>query len=306
MSDWRYVDAAEAAKLVRKALKREFGTGTKFYVTTSKYSGGASVSIHWIDGPTTKEVDAVVDAYKGGGFDGMIDMAYSKYSWLMPDGTATRAKSTGTTGSMGTREGYEYPKPHPDAELVSFGSDYIQTQRNESRALVEAVVKAVCERTGWDAPEVKDSSAYLSKSKSGVPCAYVELDMIDTDGHNEHFRRAIWKMSAKDGITPEALEAAVNAEFGVPFVFGEASLEDGEELAEEAKGWMDAAAAAELAEETANAVADVTKPDAEVERSDKFVWGDGDIVIEEPEPEPAPTAKGVKGNGKVHNGKFAK
>lgn len=297
MSGWRYVDAAEAAKLVRKALKREFGTGTKFYVTTSKYSGGASISIHWIDGPTTKEVDAVVDAYKGGGFDGMIDMAYSKYSWLMPDGTATRAKSTGTTGSMGTRAGYEYDPPGPGAELVNFGSDYIQTQRNESRALVEAVVQAVCERTGWDAPEVKDSSAYLSKSKSNVPCAYVELDMIDTNGHNEHFRRAICKMSAKDGITPEALEAAVNAEFGVPFVFGK-GLEDGEELTEEAQGWMEAAEAAELALETANAVADVTVSD---DRSDKFVWEAGDVVIESP----APTVeKGVKGNGKVHNGKF--
>ena len=278
MSKARYIDAAEAARLVRKALKREFGKSVKFYVRTSKYSGGASINVRWMDGPTEAEVNAVVSAYKGGGFDGMIDLAYSKYSWLMPDGTAEMARSSGS-GYSGE---YDYPKPHPDAELVNFGSDYIFGNRSYSYEFVSAIVDAVAERTGWDKPEIKRHKTWMAKSSPDVPSAYIEPDFNGTE--NESYRRVLQNTSAKDGVTEEALTAGLNEVFGIPF--------------------MPEEAAAELAEETAEAVADVTKPDEE--RADKFVWGEGDIEIDEPAPEPVADKILDKGNDKVISRKFSK
>ncbi len=68
----RYIDAADVAKLVRSELK--FFEGTKFYVRTSKYAGGASVRVRWADGPTVDEVKAVAGHLHGATFDGMIDL----------------------------------------------------------------------------------------------------------------------------------------------------------------------------------------------------------------------------------------
>jgi hypothetical protein len=69
----RYIDAAEVAKLVRSELKSAY-PNTKFSVKTSRYSGGSSIRVHWIDGPTTKEVEKIVGYMHGASFDGMIDL----------------------------------------------------------------------------------------------------------------------------------------------------------------------------------------------------------------------------------------
>lgn len=126
-TDATYLSAVKTAKLVRKALKREFPD-----TTFSVRSGGGSIHVSWIDGPTTTQVNPVARAYEGGGFDGMIDLAYTFDSWLMPDGTATPAYSDGTTGSRGIIDGYAYAPPSPDAQLVHFGALYILTDRSDS------------------------------------------------------------------------------------------------------------------------------------------------------------------------------
>lgn len=61
-----------AAKNIRAELKRAF-PGVAFKVNTSKYSGGNSVRVSWIDGPTSKQVEKIADKYAGGYFDGMTD-----------------------------------------------------------------------------------------------------------------------------------------------------------------------------------------------------------------------------------------
>lgn len=284
MSTGRRIDAAEAARMIRKALVRKFGKSTKFYVTTSRYSGGASVDIKWMDGPTTKEVDEVVKPYSGKGFDGMIDMDYYKDAWLMPDGTVTYAKSDGTGASGGSDAPYSYPPPGPRAELVYFGCGYVPTARSESRALVEAVVEAVCKRTGWDKPEIVDGTTWMAKSSPSVPCAYVDLDYVNDVSRSDTFRRACWAMSAKDGITAEAAVEAVNAVLGTPIII-------------------------ETAEKEPEPVA-----------ADRFTWDEGDIVIlgargkrEESAPVPvtkntgksAPKSTGNKGSAKFGAGKRA-
>jgi hypothetical protein len=154
---------------------------------------GASITIRWVDGPTTKQVDHLVGAFKGKGFDGMIDCGYYYESWLLPDGTATiaKCKSSGTTITP-----YENDSPHPDAELVSFGSDYIHTDRDHSPAFVRRVAAEVAERTGWTAPEIKEQSSYWSKRKR-ITTAYFERGHTAEDDRNEReFTHALYSTSA--------------------------------------------------------------------------------------------------------------
>ena len=54
----KYLSCAETAKYVRIALKNYF-PGVKFSVRSNIYSGGASIDVSWVFGPTTKEVDTV-------------------------------------------------------------------------------------------------------------------------------------------------------------------------------------------------------------------------------------------------------
>ena len=143
MTEKTYLTGPETAKLVRVALKREF-PGVKFSVR----SDHNSINVRWIDGPTTALVNPVVKAYEGGGFDGMIDLAYTCESWLMPDGTVAPAYCGGTTGSMGVEDGYAYAPPSPDAQLVQFGAKYIFTDRSDSREALEQAIEEACAHWG--------------------------------------------------------------------------------------------------------------------------------------------------------------
>lgn len=83
----RYISVTETAKLLRAALKAEF-PGVKFSVRSDSYSGGASIDVHWLDGPTSTAVTPVLDRYKGAEFDGMIDLRTNHTTLLAaPDGT---------------------------------------------------------------------------------------------------------------------------------------------------------------------------------------------------------------------------
>ena len=52
------MSCAETAKFVRTESKKNF-PGVKFSVRSSVYSGGASIGVSRVLGPTTKEVDAI-------------------------------------------------------------------------------------------------------------------------------------------------------------------------------------------------------------------------------------------------------
>lgn len=148
-----YISAADTAKLIRVQLKAKF-PGIKFSVKSSVYSGGASIDVAWTDGPTSKMVDAVVQPFGGGGFDGMIDMAYSKYAYLLPDGSATFAKTSGTEDSMGTVPKAEAAMPE-GAKMVHFQANFIFTTRSKSLAFLERALIGFRARYGEPAAAIE-------------------------------------------------------------------------------------------------------------------------------------------------------
>ena len=68
----RYLAVTETAKLIRQALKEAFPE-IRFSIKTSRYSGGSSIRIRWVDGPKASSVEAIAKAFQGGYFDGMTD-----------------------------------------------------------------------------------------------------------------------------------------------------------------------------------------------------------------------------------------
>jgi hypothetical protein len=148
MTEVKYMDGKETGVLIRKVLKREFPE-TKFSVRLSTYSGGSSITAYWTDGPTEPEVNNWISAFAGNGFDGMIDLEYSKTSWLRPDGTVGYLKSEGTEGSMGSVPGYDEELP-PGAEPVRFLVSYVFTSRTISNELTTRMGERVIKEYGLD------------------------------------------------------------------------------------------------------------------------------------------------------------
>lgn len=66
----QYTGATDVAKNIRRDLKKHFA-GVKFSVRCSR--GSSAINVGWTDGPTPAAVDAVIDRYQAGHFDGMTD-----------------------------------------------------------------------------------------------------------------------------------------------------------------------------------------------------------------------------------------
>jgi hypothetical protein len=83
------VDALQAAaKNMRIELARAF-PGVRFSVKSRRYSGGDAIDVRWMDGPTDAQVDAIINRYSGGSFDGMRDCYdYSRDAWTDAFGDA--------------------------------------------------------------------------------------------------------------------------------------------------------------------------------------------------------------------------
>lgn len=136
MRQARYIDTADVAKIMRRALKARWPE-IKFRVRIQRYAGGSSINVYYpesagLDADAVKEINAFVSGYSGKGFDGMIDMAFYKEHWLLPDGSVAPARSPGTAGSMGYYERYDHPAPCPEAELVQLGGGYASLYRERN------------------------------------------------------------------------------------------------------------------------------------------------------------------------------
>jgi hypothetical protein len=70
-----------AAKNIRIELKAAF-PAVKFSVKSRRFSGGDAIDVRWTDGPTADQVDAIVQRYAAGRFDGMTDCYdYRRDAW---------------------------------------------------------------------------------------------------------------------------------------------------------------------------------------------------------------------------------
>lgn len=101
--------AAECATAIREELKAAF-PGVKFTVKSSNFAGGDSVSIHWEDGPTSREVEAITGKYQKGDFNGMEDIYEYKENHSGPGAkyvTESRSMSEATRAAC-----------MPDAERI--------------------------------------------------------------------------------------------------------------------------------------------------------------------------------------------
>lgn len=81
----RSSDKLSGHVLAAKNIKKELATlwpSVKFSVRSKSYSGGDSITVGWTDGPTSAQVDRILNKYEGGSFDGMTDSyTYSRSPW---------------------------------------------------------------------------------------------------------------------------------------------------------------------------------------------------------------------------------
>jgi hypothetical protein len=83
-----------AAKNIRTELQRAF-PGIKFGVKSRRFAGGDAIDVSWTDGPTTGQVDMIVDRYSAGSFDGMTDSySYERCAWTEAFGDAKYVHSS--------------------------------------------------------------------------------------------------------------------------------------------------------------------------------------------------------------------
>lgn len=127
----RYISCAETAALVRQALRKAFPRVT-FSVRSKTYSGGASITVRWTDGPTSGEVERIAKAFAGASFDGMIDLKSYHESRL------------------------------ENGERVRFAADFVFCERRVSGELLRRALRYCNRKYGWAIPEsvVIDSNAY--------------------------------------------------------------------------------------------------------------------------------------------------
>jgi hypothetical protein len=124
----KYFSVVETAKLLRTALKEAFPT-VKFKVNSKSYSGGASINVEYIDGPTYENVKAIADKFEGSYFCGMTDYKGNNYSAF-------------------------------NGEKCSFGADFVFVTRKLSVEGAQKILEATAEYWGFDPAqyEIQDSS----------------------------------------------------------------------------------------------------------------------------------------------------
>lgn len=152
-TDSKYVGVADTAKLIRKKLKDAY-PNTKFSIRSKSYSGGASIDIDWWDGPTTEQVDKIVQMYSGSGFDGSIDLRYYITHWMLPDGSVEIAHDQGSTGSGGGHPEITCPQSHPQAKRVHFMANHVFTDRKYTQNFIEKVAQIVHQDTLLPIPKI--------------------------------------------------------------------------------------------------------------------------------------------------------
>jgi hypothetical protein len=156
-----YMDVTDAAKIARELLKKAFPK-TKFRVRSSKYAGGSSLNISYTDGPIAKMVSDIVAPLEGKGFDGMVDYAYYKDTWILPDGSIERAGTDGSDCTGGYHEAAAWEPSNPEAVKVSFGC-YVFVERGYTEAALERTLQSYAAKWGDELAEAIEAGTVFVK-----------------------------------------------------------------------------------------------------------------------------------------------
>ena len=145
----KYFTCAETTKLIRQSLKEAF-PGVEFSVRSSTYSGGASISVSWTDGPNATQVESITKGFKASYFDGSIDYQGSIHHMM-------------------------------DGEPVRFGADYITSSRRYSDAAVDRAIASVSRRYAGNFSKAGITGLTVQQFRSGE-LYRVQLPELHWDG----------------------------------------------------------------------------------------------------------------------------
>lgn len=124
-----------AAKNMRIELANAFPR-IRFSVKTSRFAGGDSIRASWTDGPTDKQVSAIIGRYEAGKFDGMTDC-------------------------------YDYRKDQ--SWTAAFGdAKYISTERRYSPALVQQAIDYLWDRYRPEANKITPDDYFQGHARSVI------------------------------------------------------------------------------------------------------------------------------------------
>ena len=185
-----FISASDIASLCRSALKKQFPS-VKFSIRSKYYAGGCSVDLSWMDGPTKEKVDQIINMFSTKGFDGSIDLAYSKSLWLYPDGSASVARDEGTQSSGGYHpEVIRSAKKTGGILVEEIASCWVMTQRSLSASLLEKGIEAVKAQNwavldGVDWSKVTIQTGNFGSWISYAPNIWVYNSYLSDTIHNE-------------------------------------------------------------------------------------------------------------------------
>jgi len=166
-----YVSVANTAKLVRAALKQAF-PGITFSVTSKSYSMGASITVTWVDGPTTDAVDAITAGYRGKGPMDLTDYSPTVYHTV-------------------------------NGRHIHYGADYIHTTREYSVEFAQRVADEMADRYGLPWITVKASA--WSGNADWSAADYQPAGGADDNGHQSYDLSArIFRAFCQRPYTPPA------------------------------------------------------------------------------------------------------
>ena len=132
-------ETAKAIKLVLSVL----WPGTKFSVKSERYSGGCSITAAWVDGPTDKDVRAVMDVFQDTHFDGMTD----------------------STSHSGPEEW--------NGHRFKFRTGYCSGSREQSFSLLGECACRFAKETGLEPPAIHQEGNHVWVDRAdGKPCGY--------------------------------------------------------------------------------------------------------------------------------------
>lgn len=161
----------DTAKLVREALKTNF-PGVKFSVRSNSYSGGSSIDVGWIDGPTSKQVEEITNHFEGATFDGMTDLK-------------SYHDSVDSKGNP-----------------VRYNVDFIFENRKYSEEFLLSVAAGVVSQYDYTLDDVKIKQEYSGEG------FYIEANQVIGDGYILTLRDAIIKAAQETSAFVEAKQSA--------------------------------------------------------------------------------------------------